>query len=36
MSDSENSIDSIELEHTMLIEEYKELLKELNTLEKEN
>lgn len=33
MSDSENSIDSIELEHTMLIEEYKELLKELNTLE---
>lgn len=36
MSESEDSIDSIELEHSMLVEEYKEMLKELNTLEKEN
>ncbi len=29
MTDSDESIDSVELEHSMLVDEYKELIKEL-------
>jgi hypothetical protein len=32
MTDSDESIDSVELEHSMLVDEYKELIKELQEL----